>query len=117
MLRIVATLGLGVLGAFAVSKPAIVQGMAMPQAARVNVAIPHQKPRPEDVSSIDGMVKGVLRGRLRARGKGSRVGARRHAVRAGNPVRHFQRGPGWQDGGPIAVSSRVCEQERSGDER
>src|SRR5262245_54729111 len=61
MLRTVATLrlGLGVLGLFAISKPvAISQGTAKPQASRANVAIPHREPRPEDVSSIDGIVKG-----------------------------------------------------------
>ena len=60
MLRAVArlSLGLGVLGAFAVSKPAAnLQGTAKPQAARVDVAIPHREPRPEDVSTIDGIVK------------------------------------------------------------
>jgi hypothetical protein len=60
MLRTVVTLslGLGVLGLFAVSKPvAISQGTAKQQTARVNVAITHREPRPEDVSSIDGIVK------------------------------------------------------------
>jgi len=60
MLRTVATLsvGFGVLGIFAVSKPAAnLQGTTKPQAARANVPIPHREPRPEDVSSIDGIVK------------------------------------------------------------
>jgi hypothetical protein len=60
MLRTVVTLSLGlaVLGLFAVSKPvAISQGTAKQQTARANVAIPHLEPRPEDVSSIDGIVK------------------------------------------------------------
>jgi len=47
-----------VLGVLAVSKPAAIsQGAAKPQAARSDVAIPHREPRPEDVSSIDGIVK------------------------------------------------------------
>jgi hypothetical protein len=51
-------LGLAVLGVLAVSKPApISQGPAKPQAAHADVAIPHREPRPEDVSSIDGIVK------------------------------------------------------------
>jgi len=60
MLRTVATLSLGfaVLGALMVAKPvANLQATAKPQAARANVAIPHREPRPEDVSSIDGIVK------------------------------------------------------------
>ncbi|HEU0369761.1 MAG TPA: hypothetical protein VFR42_11145 [Candidatus Acidoferrum sp.] len=60
MLRTVAklSLGLAVLAVLAVSKPvAISQGAAKPPAARANVAIPPREPRPEDVSSIDGMVK------------------------------------------------------------
>jgi hypothetical protein len=60
MLRTVATLSLGLaaLGVLVLSKPvANLQGTLQPQAARANVAIPHREPRPEDVSSIDGIVK------------------------------------------------------------
>jgi len=60
MLRTAAklSLGLSMLGLFAVSKPvAISRGTGRPQAARANVGIPHREPRSEDVSSIDGMVK------------------------------------------------------------
>jgi hypothetical protein len=58
MLRSIVTLSLGVLGLFGVFRPfAISQGTAKPQAAGVNVAIPHREPRPADVSSIDGIVK------------------------------------------------------------